>query len=90
LARQSSKGPSEPAERTPSTLPAIGILDVDLARVVDAWPTLPPAIRAGILALVGARYGEDRSDWLVWVDDDRVRCFSCGTVHQPGRGAPQP
>jgi len=28
--------------------------DPDLARVVAAWPDLPPAIRAGVVALVAA------------------------------------
>jgi hypothetical protein len=28
--------------------------DLDLARVLDAWPRLPPHIRAAVLALVGA------------------------------------
>jgi hypothetical protein len=28
--------------------------DPDLSAVVAAWPTLPPAIRAGVLALVKA------------------------------------
>jgi hypothetical protein len=28
--------------------------DPDLARVVSAWPQLPPQIRAAVLALVGA------------------------------------
>jgi hypothetical protein len=28
--------------------------DPDLARIVDAWPSLPDAIRAGILAMVEA------------------------------------
>jgi hypothetical protein len=28
--------------------------DPDLARVLDAWPTLPPHIRAAVLALVAA------------------------------------
>jgi hypothetical protein len=28
--------------------------DPDLARIVDAWPTLPEAIRAGIVAMVQA------------------------------------
>jgi hypothetical protein len=27
--------------------------DPDLARVIDAWPTLPPHIRAAVLALIG-------------------------------------
>ncbi|MEM9702095.1 MAG: hypothetical protein AAF907_06595 [Planctomycetota bacterium] len=29
-------------------------LPADLARVVDAWPTLSPAVRAGVLAMVEA------------------------------------
>jgi hypothetical protein len=29
-------------------------LPTDLARVIDAWPTLPEPIRAGILAMVRA------------------------------------
>jgi hypothetical protein len=28
--------------------------DLDLARIVDAWPTLPEALKAGILAMVKA------------------------------------
>lgn len=28
--------------------------DPDLRRVVRAWPALPPAVRAGIVAMVGA------------------------------------
>jgi hypothetical protein len=28
--------------------------DPDLARVVEAWPTLPPAIRRAVLALLGS------------------------------------
>jgi len=31
-----------------------GIDDPELAAVIDAWPTLPDAIRRGILAMVGA------------------------------------
>ena len=29
-------------------------MPADLARVVESWPDLPPAIRAGVLALVDA------------------------------------
>lgn len=25
--------------------------------------------------------GERRTDQLVWIDDERVRCLSCGTVY---------
>jgi len=33
-------------------------MDGDLRRLVDAWPTLPEPIRAGILAMVKAATGE--------------------------------
>jgi hypothetical protein len=29
-------------------------IDPDLRRLIDAWPTLPEALRAGILAMVAA------------------------------------
>jgi hypothetical protein len=29
--------------------------------------------------------GEDDIDYLVWIDDERVRCDSCDRVSQPGR-----
>jgi hypothetical protein len=29
-------------------------IDADLGRLIDAWPTLPEAIRAGVLAMVEA------------------------------------
>ena len=32
--------------------------DLDLARIVDAWPMLPEAVRAGILAMVKAALPE--------------------------------
>jgi hypothetical protein len=34
-------------------------LDPDLAAVVAAWPELPVAIRAGIVAMIKAASGED-------------------------------
>jgi rubredoxin len=33
--------------------------------------------------------GEDDIDALAWVDDERVRCESCGEVYEPG-GPPDP
>lgn len=27
--------------------------------------------------------GQDQSDMLIWIDDDQVRCASCGTVYAP-------
>jgi hypothetical protein len=35
-------------------VPEPAAIDPDLAAVVDAWPTLPAAIKAGILAMIGA------------------------------------
>jgi hypothetical protein len=29
-------------------------IDPDLARLIDAWPTLPDALRSGILAMIDA------------------------------------
>jgi hypothetical protein len=34
--------------------PAPALADADLARVVEAWPSLPPAIRAAVLAVVAS------------------------------------
>jgi hypothetical protein len=52
---------TEPPESEPVRLPgatrgATGLIpdDPDLAAVVDAWPVLPEAIKAGILAMVRA------------------------------------
>lgn len=43
----------KPAPATPPTPPA----DPDLGAVVAAWPALPPALRAGIVAMVKAARG---------------------------------
>ena len=40
---------SEPGDAQSDARPA----DPDLARVVDAWRALPPAIRRAVLALIG-------------------------------------
>jgi hypothetical protein len=42
-----------PADPPPPTMPLIPA-DPDLAAVVRAWPDLPPAIRAGMVAIVRA------------------------------------
>lgn len=34
--------------------------DPELARLVDVWPELPPAIKAGILAMVAAARGGEQ------------------------------
>lgn len=48
-----SKSGNTRADSDPPTAPAMPT-DPDLAAVVAAWPALPPAIRAGVLALVRA------------------------------------
>ena len=42
------------AERALAEAPS----DPDLARLIEAWPALPEAIKAGILAMVAAAAGE--------------------------------
>ena len=37
-----------------ASLPPVAPVDPDLAAVAAAWPNLPPALRAGILAMVNA------------------------------------
>jgi hypothetical protein len=37
-----------------SSLGAIDSIDADLQRVVEAWPALPEAVKAGIVAMVKA------------------------------------
>jgi hypothetical protein len=34
-------------------LPTEAEIDPDLARIIDAWPTLPAQLRAAVMALVG-------------------------------------
>ncbi len=44
---------------TPSTGPSTQVLeDPDLRVVVDRWPALPDAVKAGIVAMVEAVRGE--------------------------------
>lgn len=43
----------KPAPDDNATSNAPAAVDPDLARVSAAWPTLPPHIRAAVLALVG-------------------------------------
>jgi hypothetical protein len=46
LARESQKCPAS----TLSTSPLADLLDPDLARLIDAWPTLAPTVKRMILA----------------------------------------
>ncbi len=51
--------PSMPDSPTPISPPSSPI-DPDLRAMIAAWPTLPPAIRAGIVAMVAASDPPDR------------------------------
>jgi hypothetical protein len=42
---------------TPALVPAIAPTDPDLSSLIAAWPTLPPALKAGIVAMVKAAGG---------------------------------
>jgi len=44
----------EPGTESGTHYPLSPSLPTDLAMVVSAWPNLPPAIRAGILAMIQA------------------------------------
>ncbi len=58
-------------------LAAMAIHDICQSRVEqDEWTPPGPAC---------PRCGQDDIDWLVWIDDDQVRCGSCGTVYDPNR-----
>jgi len=46
--------PAAPTSRTTSGTENRGPIDPDLQRVIERWPDLAPAIRAGILAMVNA------------------------------------
>jgi hypothetical protein len=52
--------------------------DPDLARIVDAWPTLPEAVRAGIAAMVKAASGSAGTDHEIRADFDREAGATCG------------
>jgi hypothetical protein len=53
--------PGETSVALPVALPTgkPALLDADLAAVIDAWPTLPVAIKLGIFAMVRAAAAED-------------------------------
>jgi hypothetical protein len=54
LARETQKSPAVAPTDAPATSSPATPEDAVLARVVTAWPNLPPAIRRGILAMVEA------------------------------------
>ena len=45
---------ASPPETLPYSLPCKTQIDPDLSRLIDAWPTLPEALRVGILAMIAA------------------------------------
>ena len=49
-----SPGNGSDSEEVPTKVPTPGGADGDLPVVVEAWPSLPAAVRAGILAMVKA------------------------------------
>ena len=49
-----SLGNGSDSEEVPTKVPTLAAADPALARVVEAWSDLPPAVRAGILAMVEA------------------------------------
>ncbi|MBT6158040.1 MAG: hypothetical protein HOK71_09835 [Planctomycetaceae bacterium] len=60
IQRVGAKNPEDNAHSREGAAPGAAVgaeitpIDVDLAAVVDAWPKLPEAIRAGILAMIRA------------------------------------
>jgi hypothetical protein len=52
-----NQGVSAPASADVALRVAQNAVDPDLARVVEAWPDLPEAIRRAVLALVGSANG---------------------------------
>ena len=53
---ETSENPSKSAisEVTPTVAPTVDCIDPDLAAVAAAWPSLPAAVKASILAMVAA------------------------------------
>ncbi len=56
-AAETCDGPSATPTHTPISSSGNPPLDDELRRLVDAWPTLPGPVRAGILAMVEATAG---------------------------------
>ena len=50
--------PENAPHYTPDTSQLIDSDDADLQHVIDAWPSLPPAMRTGIMAMVEASGSE--------------------------------
>jgi hypothetical protein len=54
ISREKPQVPPVGGANSGALSPNLGLVDLDLKRVVDAWPTLPEALRAGILAMIDA------------------------------------
>ena len=54
VAEPVSPGNGSDSPEVPTKVPTPAPADRDLAQVVEAWSSLPPAVRAGILAMVRA------------------------------------
>ena len=51
---QAYSNPAKRAARSDAPEPKNAAIDPELRAVADAWPTLPDAVKAGILAMVRA------------------------------------
>lgn len=54
---ENTTNPNSGGAKSGALTPANPNIDTSLAMVIDAWPTLPEALRAGILAMVRAAGG---------------------------------
>jgi hypothetical protein len=70
-------GMDEPVQQLVGMLAAMAIYDICQSREdADDWTPPGPAC---------PHCGEDDIDHLVWLDDEKVRCTSCGTVYDPNQ-----
>jgi predicted RNA-binding Zn-ribbon protein involved in translation (DUF1610 family) len=65
----------EPLQQLVGMLAAMAIYDFCLSHEVEA-----DGSQAGPMC---PHCGEDDIDRLVWLDDEKVRCDSCGTIYDP-------
>jgi hypothetical protein len=70
-------GMDEPIQQLVGMLAAMAIYDICQSQQdSDDWTPPGPAC---------PHCGEDDIDHLVWLDDEKVRCTSCGTVYDPNQ-----
>jgi hypothetical protein len=59
VANTLGKSPYRRGAESGALVPESGATDASLAKIMEAWPNLPDAIKTGILALVQATVGSD-------------------------------